>query len=89
MAWPPRFAFVGGTIAIDFAQTGGEGYRARWEGWHTPSDMADWAELAPGLGLRPRVSAKEYETAWRLREALCGRCGTGWPARVRSRRITR
>jgi len=70
MAWPPRFAFVGGTIAIDFAQTGGEGYRARWEGWHTPADMADWAEMAPGLGLRPSVSEPEYRAAWQLREAL-------------------
>jgi predicted RNA-binding Zn ribbon-like protein len=70
MAWPPRFVFVGGTIAIDFAQTGGQGDRARWEGWHTPSDIADWAEMAPGLGLRPSVSRTEYDLAWQLRETL-------------------
>lgn len=70
MAWPPRFIFIGGTIAIDFAQTGGEGDRARWECWHAPSDMADWAELNPALGFRPNVSVAEYAAAWELREAL-------------------
>lgn len=70
MAWPPRFIFIGGTIAIDFAQTGGEGDRSRFERWHTPSDMADWAELNPALGFRPSVSKAEYDAAWQLREAL-------------------
>jgi predicted RNA-binding Zn ribbon-like protein len=70
MAWPPRFIFIGGTIAIDFAQTGGEGGRSRFERWHTPSDMADWAELNPALGFRPSVSKAEYDAAWKLREAL-------------------
>ena len=70
MAWPPRFIFIGGTIAIDFAQTGGEGGRSRFERWHTPSDIADWAELAPGLRLRPTVTEAEYKTAWLLREAM-------------------
>lgn len=70
MSWPPRFIFLGGTIAIDFAQTGGEGGRSRFERWHTPDDMADWAELNPMLGFRPSVSAAEYDAAWRLREAL-------------------
>ena len=70
MAWPPRFIFIGGTIAIDFAQTGGEGGRSRYERFHAPSDLADWAELAPGLELRPTVSDEEYKTAWKLREAM-------------------
>ena len=70
MTWPPRFIFLGGTIAIDFAQTGGEGGRSRFERWHTPKDMADWAELDPMLGFRPSVSRAEYDTAWQLREAL-------------------
>lgn len=70
MAWPPRFIFLGGTIAIDFAQTGGEGGRSRFERWHSPSDMADWAELNPALGLRPSVTGAEYKAAWQLREAL-------------------
>lgn len=70
MTWPPRFIFIGGTIVIDFAQTGGEGDRTRFERWHTPSDMADWAELNPVLGFRPQVSQAEYDAAWHLREAL-------------------
>ncbi len=70
MAWPPRFIFIGGTVAIDFAQTGGEGGRSRFERWHTPGDMADWAELNPDLGFRPSVSPAEYDRAWQLREAL-------------------
>ena len=70
MAWPPRFIFIGGTIAIDFAQTGGEDERARFERWRAPSDMADWAELNPALGFRPSVSKAEYDAAWQLREAL-------------------
>lgn len=70
MAWPPRFAFVGGTVAIDFIQTGGEDFRAQWEGWHTPDDIADWAEMAPGIGVRPSVTDDEFKAAWALREAL-------------------
>jgi len=70
MRWPPRFAFIGGTLAIDFAQTGGEGYRARWEGWHRPEDLADWAELQPDLRIRPSASDVELAEARVLREAI-------------------
>jgi predicted RNA-binding Zn ribbon-like protein len=70
MAWPPRFIFVGGTIAIDFAQTGGEDGRSRYERWHTPEDLADWAEADPELGFRPTVSPAEHKAAWKLREAM-------------------
>ena len=70
MRWPPRFAFVGNSLALDFAQTGGEGYRARWEGWHTPSDLTDWAELQPSLGIRPSADADELTGAKALREAV-------------------
>lgn len=70
MRWPPRFAFISGTLAIDFAQTGGEGYRARWEGWHQPTDLEDWAELAPDLGIRPRADATDLVRARELREII-------------------
>lgn len=70
MRWPPRFAFVGNCLALDFAQTGGEGYRARWESWHSPSDLADWAEAAPGLGIRPHADVHDLAVARNLREAI-------------------
>lgn len=70
MRWPPRFAFVGNCLALDFAQTGGEGFRARWESWHTPSDLADWAELAPDLCIRPQTNSRDLAQARVLREAI-------------------
>ncbi len=70
MSWPPRFIFLGGSLAIDFAQTGGEGFRARWERWHAPSDLQDWAEACPDIGIRPEASAEDLAAARALREAL-------------------
>lgn len=70
MAWPPRFIFIGGSLAIDFVHTGGEGGRARYERWHSPSDLQDWAEASPDIGLRPATSEADVREAWRLREAI-------------------
>jgi predicted RNA-binding Zn ribbon-like protein len=70
MAWPPRFLFIGGTLAIDFIHTGGLGGRSRFERWQTPDDVADWAEASPDLGFRPTVTEAERKAAWDLREAL-------------------
>lgn len=70
MPWPPRFIFIGGSLAIDFAQTGGEGWRSRWESWHSPGDLADWAEASPDLRFRPSVTETEFAAARALREAL-------------------
>lgn len=70
MSWPPRFAFVGGTVALDFAQTGGEGWKAKWEAWHSPADLEDWAALAPGLHFRPKADDKDLADARALREAI-------------------
>lgn len=70
MAWPPRFLFIGGTLAIDFIHTGGLDGRSRFERWHTPEDVADWAEASPDLGFRPTVTEAERLAAWDLREAL-------------------
>lgn len=70
MSWPPRFAFVGGSVALDFAQTGGEGWKAKWEAWHSPADLEDWAELAPGLRFRPRADDGDLKQARALREAI-------------------
>jgi predicted RNA-binding Zn ribbon-like protein len=66
-----RFIFVAGRLCIDFTQTGGEtGKRAYWEGFHSPSDLADWLAASP-LGLpEVDVSAGEFQTALSLREAI-------------------
>lgn len=69
-SWPPRFVFVGNSLALDFAQTGGDGYRARWEGWHTLQDLSEWAELCPDLSIRAVVSPDDLEAAKALREAI-------------------
>jgi predicted RNA-binding Zn ribbon-like protein len=70
MPWPPRFIFIGSSLAIDFAQTGGEGFRARWESWHVPSDLEDWAEASPELGIRPDATHDDLAASRALREAL-------------------
>lgn len=70
MAWPPRFLFISGRLALDFVHTGGEGFRARWERWATPTDLAEWLEACPGLQVRARVSADDLRAARALREAV-------------------
>ncbi|MDQ3701937.1 MAG: CGNR zinc finger domain-containing protein, partial [Chloroflexota bacterium] len=70
MGWPPRFIFISGRLAIDFAQTGGEGGRARWERWHTVDDLAEWAQACPQLRITPAVTPRELADARALREAI-------------------
>lgn len=70
MPWPPRFLFTSGRLSIDFVITGGEGERARFERWHTPSDFADWARACPDLEVSAEVSRRELSEAWELREAI-------------------
>ena len=72
MAWPPRFLFISSRLALDFVHTGGEGFRARWERWNTPQDLAEWAAACPLLGLvdRPVVTRDELSAARELREAV-------------------
>jgi predicted RNA-binding Zn ribbon-like protein len=38
------FWFDSGSLAVDFAYTGGLGRRPEWEQWHAPSDAAAWLE---------------------------------------------
>ena len=70
MPWPPRFLFISGWTSIDFALTGGEGWRARFERWRTPADLAEWIRAAPGLGLAADVTPRHLREARRLREAI-------------------
>jgi predicted RNA-binding Zn ribbon-like protein len=70
MSWPPRFIFIAARLSLDFAQTGGEGERARWERWHSPDDLADWFEMCPFLRVRPNVTPQNLLECRALREAI-------------------
>ncbi|MEQ8765226.1 MAG: CGNR zinc finger domain-containing protein [Planctomycetota bacterium] len=70
MPWPPRFLFIAQRLCLDFALTGGEGWRSQFERWQAPSDLADWL-WASSLTLEvPTVTARQLERAKELREAL-------------------
>ncbi len=87
MPWPPRFLFISGRLCLDFVHTGGEGWRARWERWNAPSDLADWMLACPGLAVRAQVEADDVRSARALREAIWAGAqamlrGRGLPAAV-------
>jgi predicted RNA-binding Zn ribbon-like protein len=71
------FTFDAGALCLEFVVTGGEGFRARFELFHAPADVAAWAarsRLDPaGHGVDPAdiaVSEADFALLWRLREAL-------------------
>lgn len=70
MPWPPRFLFTSGRLSVDFALTGGEGDRARWERWDTPADLADWMREHPLLKVPAEASPRDLKAARELREAI-------------------
>ncbi len=83
MPWPPRFLFLGNRLSVDFALTGGEGERSRWERWHAPADLADWfAACSLRLSLE-RVRPGELAAARELREAVWN----GVQATLRGRKL--
>jgi predicted RNA-binding Zn ribbon-like protein len=64
------FDFDAGALCLEFVFTGGEGFRARFETFHSPADVSAWA-AASRLGIAgAEVSAGEFTVLWRLREAL-------------------
>jgi predicted RNA-binding Zn ribbon-like protein len=64
------FDFDAGALCLEFVFTGGEGFRARFETFHSPADVSAWA-AASRLGIAgAEVSAHEFAVLWRLREAL-------------------
>jgi predicted RNA-binding Zn ribbon-like protein len=83
MGWPPRFLFISGRLALDFVHTGGSGWRAHWERWHTRRDLAEWMEACPALAVRARVTAAELASARGLREAIWA----GAQARLRGKPV--
>lgn len=70
------YCFDPGALCLEFATTGGEGPRQKWETLHGPDDLAGWfrkSGLAGGSKLaevRVRVTSREFEDARRLREAI-------------------
>jgi predicted RNA-binding Zn ribbon-like protein len=70
MVRSPRFIFIGARLALDFAQTGGKGERARWERWHTPSDLADWMQACPSLNIGVEATNQDLTDACMLRETI-------------------
>jgi predicted RNA-binding Zn ribbon-like protein len=70
VSWPPRFVFISGRVALDFVHTGGDGWRARWERWLGPADLADWLRACPKLEVDAAVDEEDLERARALREAI-------------------
>jgi predicted RNA-binding Zn ribbon-like protein len=62
-------SFDPGAFCLEFAQTGGEGYRAVWETLHVPADLQRW--IGGSIGIEPgRVTSRELAEGKRLREAI-------------------
>jgi predicted RNA-binding Zn ribbon-like protein len=71
-----RFAFDAGALCLEFATTGGEGARKRWETLHEPADLARWAgrsRLGAAAPIEPRdttLTSGDLAAASVLREAI-------------------
>ena len=61
-----------GRLSVDFVHTGGEGWRARWESWSEPSDLADWFTWSSLRLADVGVSCADLGAAKSLREELLG-----------------
>jgi predicted RNA-binding Zn ribbon-like protein len=71
-----RFAFDAGALCLEFATTGGEGWRKAWETLHEPADLAAWAarsRLGSVARIEPaglRLTPGDLAAAGMLREAI-------------------
>ena len=65
-----RWWFDSGSIAFDFAYTGGFGGPPEWERWHGPADVARW--WRERFGVEVPVDDRAYRRARKLREAIAG-----------------
>jgi len=63
------FWFDPGATCLEFALTGGEGYRAVYETLRVPADLERWIQGFVG-GEVERVTARDLAEAKRLREAI-------------------
>jgi predicted RNA-binding Zn ribbon-like protein len=64
-----EFRFDPGAFCLEFAVTGGEGYRAVYETLHAPADLARWIEAALDTPVE-HVTGADLNEAKRLREAI-------------------
>ncbi|MFT4156323.1 MAG: CGNR zinc finger domain-containing protein [Microbacterium sp.] len=63
-----RWWFDSGSIAFDFAYTGGFPGPPEWEYWHGPEDVARW--WRERFGAAAPVSGADYERARELRQMI-------------------
>lgn len=63
------FWFDPGAFCLEFALTGGEGYRAAYETLHSAGDLRRWIEARFGVEVE-RVTAADLAEARRVREAI-------------------
>jgi predicted RNA-binding Zn ribbon-like protein len=66
----PRFSFDAGALCLQFAVTGGEDERARWETLHRPDDLRRWLATCPLAVDEIALSPADVVAARRLREAI-------------------
>ena len=62
-----KWWFDSGSVALDFAYTGGFG--ERWESLHSPADLAEWI-TSRFTGISGDISERELQDAKRMRSAL-------------------
>lgn len=65
-----RWWFDSGSIAFDFAYTGGFGGPPEWERWHAPEDVARWWQQRFGVDVT--VDDTAYQHARELRGVIAG-----------------
>lgn len=63
-----RWWFDSGSIAFDFAYTGGFSGPSEWEYWHGPQDVAAW--WRERFGVEISVSEADYERSRELRQMI-------------------
>jgi predicted RNA-binding Zn ribbon-like protein len=63
------FRFDPGATCLEFAVTGGQGYRAAYETLQSPADLDHWFRARLGL-VAERVTRQDLAEAKRLREAI-------------------
>lgn len=63
-----RWWFDSGSVALDFAHSGGLGARPEWETLRAPSDLATW--ISDHLGVEVRVTRADLAGALTLRGAV-------------------
>src|SRR5262249_51957214 len=66
----PRYSFDAGALCLQFAVTGGEDERARWETLHAPADLQRWLAICPLALEDVEVTPDDVVEARRLREAV-------------------